>query len=244
MATWLFAIQIYCDFSGYTDIARGISKMLGFGLMLNFAQPYFATNPQELWRRWHISLSTWLRDYLYISLGENRQGGARTNVNLMTTMTLGGFWHGAAWNFMLWGVYQGALLIAHRLLPFGAAAPRGLLDDAVIRLVKAAVFFQFVCYGWLLFRAGSLGQIADLTALIWTTTAAQLAAAPAPPEFALLGVAFLFCWDAGAEFAGGQTFYRRIPMAIRATIWAAMCYLIALSATDQSQSSSISSSDP
>ncbi|MDH5528867.1 MAG: MBOAT family protein, partial [Paracoccaceae bacterium] len=92
LATWFFAIQIYCDFSGYTDIARGVAKMLGFGLMRNFAQPYFAANPQEFWRRWHISLSTWLRDYLYISLGGNRGGRWSTYRNLMATMTLGGLW--------------------------------------------------------------------------------------------------------------------------------------------------------
>lgn len=107
LATWLFAIQIYCDFSGYTDIARGVAKMLGFRLMRNFAQPYFAVDPQEFWRRWHISLSTWLRDYLYISLGGNRGGAWTTYRNLMATMALGGLWHGAAWNFVLWGIYQG-----------------------------------------------------------------------------------------------------------------------------------------
>ena len=237
VATWLFAIQIYCDFSGYTDIARGVSKILGFRLMLNFRQPYFASNPQEFWRRWHISLSTWLRDYLYISLGGNRQGPARTNVNLMTTMALGGFWHGAAWNFILWGIYQGALLIGHRatqlITPF---PPRPTALAKVIRVVKVALFFQLVCYGWLLFRAGSFSQIAEYTIRLGDITMAQIASAPTPPEFALVGVLFLFLWDLGAEFFGGQTFYLRLPGIIRAAIWAAMCYLIALSATGQSQS--------
>ena len=126
-ATWAFALQIYCDFSGYTDIARGVAKILGFELPVNFAQPYFATNPQEFWRRWHISLSTWLRDYLYISLGGNRGGRVKTYRNLFLTMLLGGIWHGAAWNYVLWGAYQGGLLCLHRVLGGGCRAgrPRG-----------------------------------------------------------------------------------------------------------------------
>ena len=106
------AFQIYCDFSGYSDMARGVSKLFGIELMLNFNLPYVATNPSDFWRRWHISLSTWLRDYLYIPLGGNRFGS--TYRNLMITMVLGGLWHGASWNFVWWGVYHGALLAFHR----------------------------------------------------------------------------------------------------------------------------------
>jgi D-alanyl-lipoteichoic acid acyltransferase DltB (MBOAT superfamily) len=96
LATFLYTVQIYCDFSGYSDMARGVSKLFGIELMVNFNLPYFSKDPSEFWRRWHISLSTWLRDYLYISLGGNRQGNRRTYLNLMTTMVLGGLWHGAA----------------------------------------------------------------------------------------------------------------------------------------------------
>jgi alginate O-acetyltransferase complex protein AlgI len=115
LATVLFAAQIYCDFSGYSDIAIGVAKLLGIDLMTNFNLPYVSRNPGEFWRRWHISLSTWLRDYLYIPLGGNRGGSAKTYRNSMLTMLLGGLWHGAAWNFVLWGGYQGALLCGHRL---------------------------------------------------------------------------------------------------------------------------------
>src|SRR5882724_4541117 len=101
-----FAFQIYCDFSAYSDIARGVARLLGFELMLNFNLPYFATNPSDFWRRWHISLSNWLRDYLYIPLGGSRGGEARTYRNLGLTMLLGGLWHGAAWNYIWWGAYQ------------------------------------------------------------------------------------------------------------------------------------------
>ncbi len=111
LAVYAFAFQIYGDFSGYTDIARGVSKCLGFELSLNFNLPYFATSPRDFWTRWHISLSQWLRDYLYITLGGSRGGTARTYRNLMITMTLGGLWHGPAWTYVLWGVYHGALLV-------------------------------------------------------------------------------------------------------------------------------------
>ncbi|MBL8820402.1 MAG: MBOAT family protein, partial [Planctomyces sp.] len=110
-----FSIQVYADFSGYSDIACGLARCMGFDLMANFRQPFFATNPSDFWRRWHISLSTWLRDYLYIPLGGNRSGNTRTNLNLMITMILGGLWHGAAWTFVAWGTYHGLLLVAHRI---------------------------------------------------------------------------------------------------------------------------------
>ncbi|MCA9428804.1 MAG: MBOAT family protein, partial [Candidatus Omnitrophica bacterium] len=190
LATWLFAIQIYCDFSGYTDIARGIAKMLGFRLMRNFAQPYFAIDPQEFWRRWHISLSTWLRDYLYISLGGNRGGAWTTYRNLMATMALGGLWHGAAWNFVLWGIYQGGLLSIHRAAVgahkrSGEGAQRGLLAW-VGRILLVILFFQVVCYGWLLFRATSFAQIADFTQRLFTGPPGLTL--PDPPIAAYLGI--------------------------------------------------------
>ncbi|MFC1453529.1 MBOAT family O-acyltransferase, partial [Verrucomicrobiota bacterium] len=127
VALYAFAFQIYCDFSGYSDIARGVGKCLGFDIMLNFRLPYFARNPRDFWQRWHISLSSWLRDYLYIPLGGNRRGSARTYANLAIVMLLGGLWHGAAGTFILWGGYHGFLLIAHRWLSqrFPEAASSG-----------------------------------------------------------------------------------------------------------------------
>ena len=108
LGIYAFAFQIYGDFAGYSNIARGTSKLMGIELIENFRFPYFVRTPQEFWRHWHISLSTWLRDYLYIPLGGNRGGGWQTRRNLLITMVLGGLWHGAAWTFVLWGVYQGA----------------------------------------------------------------------------------------------------------------------------------------
>jgi alginate O-acetyltransferase complex protein AlgI len=160
-----FTIQIYCDFSGYTDIARGLAKIMGFEFQLNFNLPYFARNPSDFWKRWHISLSEWLRDYLYKPLGGNRDGTYLTYRNLLLTMLLGGLWHGAAWNFVLWGAYHGMILILHRLM----LGPLVVMEGA-IRLPKwiwhwVCVLGMFVLtlYGWLLFRATSVGQIVDMT---------------------------------------------------------------------------------
>ncbi len=167
LGVYAFAFQIYCDFSGYTDIARGVAKLFGFELGLNFNLPYFSQSPQEFWSRWHISLSTWLRNYLYIPLGGNRQGHWQTYRNLMLTMVLGGLWHGAAWNFVLWGFYQGALLAVHRLYrDFFPGKPPVENDIRPLAWVKMFVMFQFICYGWLLFRARSLAQVGSLTAAL------------------------------------------------------------------------------
>jgi alginate O-acetyltransferase complex protein AlgI len=160
---YAFAFQIYGDFAGYSDIARGLAKLMGFELVVNFRAPYLVSNPAAFWRHWHISLSTWLRDYLYISLGGNRHGKWRTYRNLMLTMLLGGLWHGAGLAFILWGLFHGLLLAIHRwwsewrgLLAHDAEThPAGWLDRLKIYLF-AAVFFQITCLGWLLFRAGGL----------------------------------------------------------------------------------------
>ena len=158
-----FAFQIYCDFSGYTDIARGISKLFGFELMLNFKLPYFAKNPSDFWSRWHISLSTWIRDYLYIPLGGNRKGKVKTFLFLMIAMTLGGLWHGAAWTFVLWGAYHGTLLVAYRSLDTRNRFP--YLTKAGGRLrstFQISTMFLLVTIGWVIFRAESVGHIATL----------------------------------------------------------------------------------
>jgi D-alanyl-lipoteichoic acid acyltransferase DltB (MBOAT superfamily) len=148
---YAFAFQIYGDFSGYSDIARGLANLMGFDLALNFARPYFAANPDEFWRRWHISLSTWLRDYLYVPLGGSREGTARTYRNLLITMFLGGLWHGAAWHFVAWGAFHGALLSVHRATSrFFARVPR---------TVSVIAFFHITCFGWLLFAVKRLSDV-------------------------------------------------------------------------------------
>jgi len=147
-----FAIQIYGDFAGYTDIARGVSKLLGIDLVLNFSEPYLARNITEFWRRWHISLSDWLRDYLYVPLGGNRGSTLATYRNLMITMLLGGLWHGASWNFVFWGGLHGLYLVVHKLTRGGG------VDDAPVswRHVPAILFtFLWVNIAWVFFRAES-----------------------------------------------------------------------------------------
>lgn len=155
IATIAFGIQIYCDFSGYSDIAIGIARILGFDLPLNFNWPYFATNPSMFWRKWHISLSTWLRDYLYIPLGGNRQGKFNVYRNLMLTMLLGGFWHGASWNFVLWGGLHGGALIAHKLYVESCSQSRlyiRLHNSLLYSCVSWACMQVFVLLTWITFR--------------------------------------------------------------------------------------------
>jgi len=169
LGTIAFGFQIYGDFSGYSDIGRGAAKLLGFDLMLNFNLPYLATSVREFWRRWHISLSSWLRDYLYISLGGNRRGPWRTRLNLLLTMLLGGLWHGAAWNFVLWGAWHGLGLLAHRWWSGHRAATGsqpGRPATVAGRVAAWLLTMLFVFYGWLLFRANSFALIAAQTAAL------------------------------------------------------------------------------
>jgi D-alanyl-lipoteichoic acid acyltransferase DltB (MBOAT superfamily) len=154
LAFYAYAFQIYFDFSGYTDIALGVSRLFGLTLPENFQRPYLAASPREFWQRWHVSLSTWLRDYLYVSLGGNRRGRVRTYVNLLATMLLGGLWHGAAWTFVVWGGYHGALLVLQRLFTNDPSPSRGAAAIALARLGT----FHLVVAGWVLFRAPSLSQ--------------------------------------------------------------------------------------
>lgn len=159
LATVLFAFQIYCDFSGYSDIAVGSARMMGVELMENFRLPYFSKSVTEFWSRWHISLSTWLRDYLYISLGGNRHGRWMTYRNLMLTMLLGGLWHGASWNFVIWGGANGAFLAVERALGVQRDdRPRPLL----VRGMRVLLCFTLICFTWVFFRAITFDQALDV----------------------------------------------------------------------------------
>ena len=157
-----FTFQIYCDFSGYSDMARSLARALGFDVMVNFRLPYFSRTPAEFWKRWHISLSSWLRDYLYIPLGGSRNGMGKTYRNLSITMLLGGLWHGAQWHFVAWGAYQGLLLVGYRisgLEKFVRSARRRTLTKLAQDVVLWAAMFFAVTIGWLLFRAESMEQV-------------------------------------------------------------------------------------
>jgi alginate O-acetyltransferase complex protein AlgI len=165
LGTVAFALQIYGDFSGYSDIARGTARLLGIDIPFNFQLPYWATDPRDFWRRWHISLSSWLRDYLYISLGGNRRRKGRTYLNLWLTLCLGGLWHGAAWHYVLWGAWHGLGLMGNRWWR-DYAGEKARLPAGVARLMT----FLFVLYGWLLFRASSWDRIQQMTVALthWT----------------------------------------------------------------------------
>tara|TARA_R110002094_G_scaffold103895_7_gene103378 strand:- start:393 stop:2003 length:1611 start_codon:yes stop_codon:yes gene_type:complete len=222
-ATFLFAIQIYCDFSGYSDIARGTSKLLGIDLMTNFRCPYLSVNPQEFWQRWHISLSSWLRDYLYIPLGGNRGSTWLTNRNLLLTMVLGGLWHGAAWNFVLWGLYQGGLLVIHRSL-----GHHGPIVGVMRRLIGAAMFFPLVCYGWLLFRAESMEQIADFTQILFTDFGNMALTMSRPTLAGILGISLLIAVELLEFRRRSPRFYLAYPRIIRGSLYAGMFLAIVM----------------
>ena len=196
----LFALQIYGDFSGYSDIARGVSKLLGFELMINFRLP----------------------DYLYISLGGNRGGAWFTYRNLMLTMILGGLWHGAAWNFVLWGFYQGLLLCSHRAWVERHPARKGALWQAI----KVPAFFVLVCYGWILFRATSFAQIIEFTGLAVAQPFSMPVAFTRPPLPALLGIPMLLLLAGMEALQGRANWLPDFPPLVRGAVYALLTWLI------------------
>ena len=158
LATYAYAVQIYVDFSGYSDVAIGSAALFGYELPENFDAPYIARNLQEFWHRWHISLSTWLRDYLYKPLGGSRDGAARTYRNLIITMVLGGLWHGASWTFVIWGALHGVALAATRM--WQRSRPELSPSGGTGRWIATAMTFHFVCFAWIFFRAPTLAHAA------------------------------------------------------------------------------------
>jgi D-alanyl-lipoteichoic acid acyltransferase DltB (MBOAT superfamily) len=174
LATFAFAWQIYFDFSGYTDMARGLARMMGYRLMLNFDNPYTATSLRDFWARWHISLSTWFKDYVYIPLGGNRSGAARTYVNMALTMVISGLWHGAAWTFVIWGALHAAGRVLTRELERSA-----FYRERVPVFMKQIAVFSFVCITWIFFRARSVGDA-------WTVLKGIVAGGWGDPRFPLL----------------------------------------------------------
>lgn len=224
-AVWLavlgYAVQIYFDFSGYSDMAVGLAHSLGFKLPQNFRWPYLAVNPADFWRRWHISLSSWLRDYLYLPLGGNRLGTRRTYANLIVVMLLGGLWHGASWTFVAWGLYHGLLLALHRALPWP-----GFLAAATLRPLRVAVTFLLVSVGWVFFRAASF---ADATAIL------SRLAVPASGQVLQPGAMVLVLLALALTFGGGllgtmvrlEKVERRVPAPIMGAAMA-LVLLVAL----------------
>ena len=171
LATFFFAYQIYCDFSGYSDIAVGSARVLGFRLMENFNTPYYSRSISEFWRRWHISLSSWFRDYLYDPLAENFSGASGWAVAIVVTFGVSGLWHGAAWTYVVWGFLNGFYLLAGGL----TEEPRnrffrtvGIADDSTLRTaIRIATTFGLTCIGWVVFRAGSLHDVGHILSNFW-----------------------------------------------------------------------------
>lgn len=211
LGTVAFAFQIYCDFSGYSDLARGTARILGFDIVFNFNLPYWASDLRDFWRRWHISLSSWLRDYLYVSLGGNRKGKRRTYANLLLTMVLGGLWHGAAWQFVLWGFWHGLGLMLNRwMLERGTCARR--LSRAAIR----SGTLLFVLYGWLLFRAESIEHVERLTRAL-----ADWSAPPWIMSFTVslaIWITPLLCLEAWQKKANNLLVILTAPVGVRVII--------------------------
>jgi alginate O-acetyltransferase complex protein AlgI len=207
-ATYAFAVQIYCDFSGYSDIAVGSALVLGIRLPENFRQPYLSCSIREFWRRWHISLSSWLRDYLYIPLGGSRLSPSRTQINLMITMLLGGLWHGAGWNWVVWGGLQGVLMSIERVLSISEEPPQEKHRFAI----RWFVTFHLVCFSWIFFRSTDIDQAFEVVHRI-ATFAPGL-------SFALWQPIFFIALLVAVELANGRQkfvgFFQHSP---KATFW-------------------------
>lgn len=174
IALYSYAFQIYMDFSGYTDVALACANLFGFKFSENFDRPYLATTPSEFWRRWHISLSTWLRDYLYIPLGGSRASRWLTIRNLMLTMALGGLWHGAAWTFVAWGIYHAALLSGEHLLKSKNRANAAGTTSFLLRIVSTLGMFHLTCLGWLLFRAADWSNVQAMLGSLFDFSPSEL----------------------------------------------------------------------
>ena len=224
MAAYGYSIQIYCDFSGYSDMAIGLAALLGFKLPINFNSPYKAINITDFWRRWHISLSTWLRDYLYISLGGNRRGKIRTYFNLMMTMLLGGLWHGAATKFIIWGGLHGVALAFHKIWMRYVKWNGGLLG----RFISIFITFHFVVFCWLYFRADSMETVNTMLhnigtnfnwSGIWTRIWSY------KKVFAVIGIGFILHYLPSRWKAVARYRFMIAPLPVKVSLFALIIFI-------------------
>ncbi len=233
VATYFFAFQILCDFSGYSDIAIGSARVLGFDLMQNFRRPYLSLSIAEFWRRWHISLSTWFRDYLYIPIGGNRVSGARWAFNILVVFVISGLWHGAAWTFVIWGALHGLYLLT------GAALHRFTRGASVLfgwlwRTLCLLVTFHAVCFAWIFFRANSLADAQYIIGHLFTNLdfrgyVGALGTAESVEFLLSLGlILFLVGVQIAEETVGVATRFPRLPASVRWGIYYAGAMLIFL----------------
>ena len=229
MGVYGYALQIYCDFSGYSDMAIGIALLLGFHFNLNFNSPYKSASITEFWRRWHISLSSWLRDYLYISLGGNRKGKFRQYLNLIITMFLGGLWHGASWNFVLWGTFHGVALALHKMWMSITGRKKGEESHGWRRVFGVIITFHFVCFCWIFFRNADFQNSMDMLGQIFTTFRPQLF--PQLLEgywkvFALMLLGFLLHFAPDSWENAACRGVIRLPFVGKAVLMVALIYLV------------------
>jgi len=229
LGTLAFAFQIYGDFSGYSSIARGSAQLLGFHFMVNFRQPYLAQSLQDFWRRWHISLSTWLRDYLYIPLGGNRYGRFRTNLNLLLTMLLGGLWHGANWTFVLWGGLHGLGLAAERWL-WGR---REIADSAspMTCWARRAIVFSIVCVSWVFFRSVTVPEAFQLLRGVFSWNWQPVYGVAA--QFLAMFVVLMLLLDLALEHARSEYVLESGGLATRIVAGIVLCVLTTLLGANQ-----------
>jgi len=221
-ATVLFALQIYCDFAGYSDIARGVSRILGIELIRNFEHPYLATNLTEFWHRWHISLSTWLRDYVYIPLGGNRCARLLTYRNILVTMLLGGLWHGAQWTFVAWGGIHGLALVVHKIWRSRAGEAPGT-RRMMVRLLCWALTMLFVCLAWIFFRSQDFGTAFQaLSSLLSFRGGIDLKCLALPAAM----IAFVLFLDVPQVLTNDHAALLRWPLALRTAVYAALVLVL------------------
>lgn len=235
MAVYGYTLQIYCDFSGYSDMAIGLSLLMGFTIPPNFLTPYKSQSITEFWRRWHISLSSWLRDYLYISLGGNRKGKIRTYVNLFLTMLIGGLWHGASWKFVVWGGLHGVILAIERFFKQFIKVP----DNRFTRIICILLTFHFVAFCWIFFRANTFELAADVISNIGNLTFA-------PSEwlsilegyknvFILMGIGYLMHFLPEKLVNTVKAGFNNIPLFVKAILAALVFWLIFATASSGPQ---------
>jgi D-alanyl-lipoteichoic acid acyltransferase DltB (MBOAT superfamily) len=227
LAIYGYAVVIYADFSGYTDIAIGVAMLLGYRFPENFNRPYIARSLQDFWRRWHMTLSRWLRDYLYIPLGGSKKGGVRTYVNIIITMVLGGLWHGAAWTFVVWGALHGAgQAVGHfrrtRRIAAGLS-PQENDPGAIAR--QRIVTFHIVCLGWVFFRADSIGSAFDVLARL-VTGWAEPAALAFPLLIAVIAGMIGLQWLPGRVSGRVQVAFSRMAPAVQGVFLALVLFVI------------------
>lgn len=224
-----YALQIYCDFSGYSDMAIGIALLLGFRFPINFNSPYKSDSVTDFWHRWHISLSTWLRDYLYISLGGNRKGKIRTYLNLALTMLLGGLWHGASWNFIVWGGLHGGALAVHKFVRSLLHRPKNYRSTGIRKVFAVLLTFHFVCFCWIFFRNATFESSITMIRQVFTAFHFELFGQLVTgywKVFALMAVGFLLHWCPDSWQQACSRCVTRLPLVGQAFLLVALIYLV------------------